>query len=57
LGVGAQGYQPCLYKKFNRYRNLNNCKVVEALYSSRERRGLVVIVAAAVVVVVVVVFN
>jgi hypothetical protein len=21
-------------KKFNRYRNLNNCKVVEALYSN-----------------------
>jgi hypothetical protein len=32
LGVIAQGYQLC--KKFNRYRNLNNCKVVEALCSS-----------------------
>jgi hypothetical protein len=34
LGVGAQGEQPCLCKKFNRCRNLNNCKVVEALRSS-----------------------
>jgi hypothetical protein len=25
LGVGAQGYQPCLYKKFKCYRNLSNC--------------------------------
>jgi hypothetical protein len=24
LGVGAQGYQPCLYKKIKRYRNLSN---------------------------------
>jgi hypothetical protein len=24
LGVGTQGYQPCLYKKFKRYRNLSN---------------------------------
>jgi hypothetical protein len=38
LGVGAQDYQPCLYKKFKRYRNLSK-KVVDALCFSENEEG------------------
>jgi hypothetical protein len=33
-GLEHRASNPVSVKKFNRYRNLNNCKVVEALYSS-----------------------
>jgi hypothetical protein len=38
LGVGAQGYQLCLNKKFKGYRNLSNWKLLRPYVSARTKR-------------------